>query len=137
MLDLNIIGSHTPLKKEEIQTVFNEAVEKYGDKKTGHINLIFVRKDEIRNLNWDFRRKNKATDVLTFIYDDKCAGEILICKDFIKENIREDLKTDMVKAFIHGILHLRGFDHEKSEKEAKSMEKKEREIFQKISIKIL
>lgn len=137
MLDLNIIGSHTPLTKEEIQTVFNEAIEKYGSIETGHINLIFVKKEEIRNLNWDFRRKNKTTDVLTFIYDDECVGEILICKDYIKENLREDLKTDMIKAFIHGILHVRGFDHEKSEKEAKSMEKKEREIFQKIDQKIL
>jgi probable rRNA maturation factor len=48
-------------------------------------------------------------------------GEIIICPEIVKEK-GETLK----EVFVHGILHLLGYDHEKSEAEARKMETKEK-----------
>lgn len=80
------------------------------------LSLAFVPKAEMRKLNKKFRGKDKPTDVLSF----EGINEVVICPEVVKEK-EEDLK----KVFIHGVLHLLGYDHEKSEKEAKKMEDKE------------
>lgn len=89
------------------------------------LSLAFVSKSEMRKLNKKFRHKNKATDVLSFeMKDGKNLGEVVICPEVVKEK-GEDFK----KVFIHGVLHLLGYDHEKSEKEAERMEQKEEFYF--------
>ena len=88
---------------------------------TETLSLAFVNEEEIKKLNKKFRNKNKPTDVLSFeLSDDKSLGEIVICPKVVKEN-----GDDIKKIFIHGILHLLGYDHEKSEKEAEVMEQKQ------------
>ena len=55
-------------------------------------------------------------------------GEIIICPDVVKENAKKykvSVGSEMLKVFVHGILHLCGYDHERSEKEADKMEKKQ------------
>jgi probable rRNA maturation factor len=102
-------------------------VLKGENKGTQNISLAFVDKTEIKKLNKKFRKKNKATDVLSFSFDEKdFLGEIVICPEVVKEKGEE-----IMQVFIHGILHLLGYDHEKSEKEAELMEKKERFYFKK------
>ena len=89
------------------------------NRRTATLSLVFVKKVEIKKLNKRFRNKNKATDVLSFkLEEGKYLGEIVICPEMVKPE-------EMMKTFIHGILHLCGYDHEKSEKEAKTMEKKQ------------
>jgi probable rRNA maturation factor len=86
---------------------------------TETLSLAFVSKEEIAKLNKKFRKKNKATDVLSFNLNEKdYLGEIIICPDVVKDG-------EMMKVFIHGILHLCGYDHEKTEKMAKEMESKQ------------
>ena len=100
------------------------------------ISLAFVEKEEIKKLNKKFRKKNKATDVLSFELNDKeYLGEIIICPEVVKENAKKygvAVKYEMIKVFVHGILHLLGYDHEKSKKEEKIMEEKQEKYLSKI-----
>ena len=113
---------------------------------TQTVSLAFVGKEEIRRLNKKFRKKNKPTDVLAFGENSKFQipnsksgylGEIIICPDVVKENAKKygvSAKSETLKVFVHGILHLCGYDHEKSEKEAEIMSKKQ-EKYLKLEIK--
>jgi probable rRNA maturation factor len=96
------------------------------NRKTETISLAFVNKEEIKKLNKEFRKKNKPTDVLSFaLKEKKYLGEIVICPEVVKNNAAKygvSVKNEMLKVFVHGILHLCGYDHEKSAKGAKEME---------------
>jgi probable rRNA maturation factor len=76
----------------------------------GHIAVEFVDAQRIRELNRDYRRRDAATDVLSFGIDEDGAaagprelGDIVICPEET-EDLRE--------AIVHGALHLSGMDHE-------------------------
>jgi len=117
-------------------------VLKGENKETKTISLAFVSKEEIQKLNKNFRKKNKPTDVLSFALADLPVqsekgylGEIVICPDVAKENAKKyknSVKKEVMKIFIHGILHLLGYDHEKSEKEALLMEEKQEKYLSKV-----
>ena len=83
------------------------------------IELIIVNNETIKNINFEYREKNKATDVLSFPFDGDFAhlplGTIIISKDFVTEKAKEynHSNNDEIKLlFIHGLLHLLGYDHE-------------------------
>lgn len=83
------------------------------------IELLVVRNDEIRILNKEHRKIDKATDVLSFPleYDfvNMPLGSIVISTDFVEEKSKEyghELNEEFSLLFIHGILHLLGYDHE-------------------------
>jgi rRNA maturation RNase YbeY len=96
-------------------------VLKGENRETESLSLAFVEKEEIKKLNKRFRNKDKSTDVLSFdIREGKFLGEIVICPEVVKEK-----KEDIIEVFIHGILHLCGYDHERSSQEERAMEKKQ------------
>ena len=83
------------------------------------IELIIVNNETIKNINFEYREKNEATDVLRFPFDGDFAhlplGTIIISKDFVTEKAKEynHSNNDEIKLlFIHGLLHLLGYDHE-------------------------
>ncbi|QEZ89458.1 rRNA maturation RNase [Aliarcobacter cibarius] len=83
------------------------------------IELIIVNNETIKNINFEYREKNKATDVLSFPFDGDFAhlplGTIIISKDFVTKKAKEynHSNNDEIKLlFIHGLLHLLGYDHE-------------------------
>ena len=75
----------------------------------------------IKKLNKIFRNKNKSTDVLSFPFDNKknkyrgnYLGDIIISYDYMNKPKKNDLKIfkeKVTKTFIHGFLHLLGYDH--------------------------
>jgi probable rRNA maturation factor len=90
---------------------------------TGHVNVLLTSNAQIRSLNRQFRRNDKATDVLSFpaptaSFDgdgSDFAGDIAISAEIAAENatrfghsVGEEIKI----LILHGILHLAGFDHE-------------------------
>jgi probable rRNA maturation factor len=96
------------------------------------LSVVFVGQKEIQRLNKKYRKKNRPTDVLSFDYKD--SGEIVICPQIIKENAKkfgESFNQELARIFIHGLLHILGYDHEKMEKEAEIMEKKQENYFKK------
>jgi len=95
-----------------------------------NISIAFVSSDEIKKLNQKYRKKNKATDVLSFgkTLDFKSdTAEIIICPEVVKKN-----KDKLEKMVIHGVLHILGYDHEKTKKQAEEMEKKQEKYLSKI-----
>ncbi len=77
------------------------------------LDLMFIGKKRARTLNFKFREKDYATDILSFpIADDM--GEIYIYPEKAKQKAKEFDRTYenyLVFVFIHGLFHLKGFDH--------------------------
>jgi len=90
------------------------------------ISIVLVGDKRIQELNNEYRHKNKITDVLSFgdWQEENFLGEVIICVPQAKRQAKDfgiDLKTEMIRLLVHGILHLAGYDHEKSKKEEKIM----------------
>lgn len=134
MIELNNLTSFSVDKK--FFTGVAKIVLKGENRGREKISLAFVDKEEIKNLNKKFRHKNKPTDVLSFLINEKqYLGEIIICPEVVKENAKKyktTVKQEMMKVFIHGILHLLGYEHERTNKEAEIMEKKQEKYFLKV-----
>ena len=126
MIEINNITKFIVDKKSFAQVA--KKVLLGGNRETETLSLVFVSREEIKKLNKKFRKKNRATDVLSFnLNEPKHLGEIVICPDVVKENARKigvSAKSETMKVFIHGILHLLGYDHEK-DAQANIMEAKQ------------
>ena len=99
----------------------------------GDITLRFVDADEGLALNRDYRGKDYPTNVLSFIYDDgpRIQGDLVLCAPVIAREAEEQgkpLTAHYAHLVVHGVLHLRGYDHERGEADARQMEDKERTI---------
>ena len=99
------------------------------------VTVRYVGAAEGRRLNREFRGKDYATNVLTFIYDEKpLRGDIVICAPVVAREAREQsksLRAHHAHLFVHGLLHLQGYDHER-EADAARMERRERVILAKL-----
>ncbi len=99
------------------------------------VELILLRSDEMKTLNRKFRSKNKTTDVLSFpIRKNQILGSIAIDLDTAKlqaQKYGHPLKRELQELFIHGMLHLLGFDHER-EQDAKVMTRAEKYFISKL-----
>lgn len=91
--------------------------------------LVFLGEKEIKSLNFHYLNKNSPTDVLSFGYNEiGYLGEVAICLAWVKKNakeFRQPFEKELASVLIHGVLHLLGYEHEKSEMKAKKMEEKE------------
>jgi len=100
--------------------------EHINEKKQTH--LILCSDYRIKKLNATFRNKNKATDVLSFSYNDPdLLGEIYISLQRIEIQARRYKTTyneECMRMFVHGMFHLLGYDHQ-TEKDRAKMEAKE------------
>lgn len=102
------------------------------------ISISLLTPAEIKKLNKVYRHKDKVTDVLSFtLADEVLLGEVLICVDQAKKQAKikgHNLKKELQILTIHGILHLLGYDHERSEAEWKKQTKLEADILKKMII---
>ena len=96
------------------------------------ISIALVGEKEIKDLNRLYRHKNKITDVLSFeIKSDYILGEVLICIDQAYRQAKAHKRTakaELQLLTVHGILHLLGYDHEKSSQEQLRQETAEKNI---------
>lgn len=100
------------IKLEQLEEVANLLTQK-------DIELIITRNEEIQELNNEHRNINKATDVLSFPMEfdmpNMPLGSIVISSDFVEDKAKEyghSFDEELCLLFIHGILHLLGYDHE-------------------------
>ena len=90
----------------------------------GEITLRIVSADEIRELNRDYRGKDKPTNVLSFPFEmpeglpadamEPLLGDIIICDSVVRQEANEQHKTlqaHWAHMVTHGVLHLLGYDH--------------------------
>jgi len=98
-----------------------------------NLSIALVGQGRMRELNKKYRKKNRVTDVLAFPYSD--SGEVIVCLKEVKKNAKRydtTFEKELSKVLIHGILHLLGYNHEKSEVQAKKLEEKENYYLEKL-----
>ena len=85
----------------------------------GAVNVLVTSSREMKSLNHRFRQKNKPTDVLSFPADPQIqknfAGDIAVSAEIAVQNARalQHSPAEEIKILVlHGLLHLRGYDHE-------------------------
>ena len=91
--------------------------------KNSYFEVVFVDDETIQNINRDYRKKDKITDVISFAFEDndkkrynnvRILGEIYICIPQMKRQAIEYGHSEVRElAFltVHGLLHLLGYDH--------------------------
>ena len=101
------------------------------------IELIFTTDEEMKDINFNTRGIDKSTDVLSFPYDEMPhvpLGSIVISSNFVEDKAKlykHSFEDEFALLFIHGILHLLGYDHETDNWEHR---KKEEELICKFSL---
>jgi len=101
-----------------------------------------VDEEESRRLNRDYRGKDRPTNVLSFPFEappgvpSEHLGDLVICAPVVAREAREQgkpLEHHWAHMVVHGVLHLRGFDH-LAPSEAEEMEARERRILSSFDI---
>jgi len=102
------------------------------------LSLALVDNREIQALNTKFRNKDAPTDVLSFPADNHAnpgiplLGDVIISVEKAEQQAKErkrSLQEEMVILLVHGILHLIGYDHERSPRDARIMGRLEKNIY--------
>ena len=93
------------------------------------VEVIIVNDDEMAAINAQTRQKNSATDVLSFPLEDvpdaTLLGSIIISIDHanaVSAKLSHTLNDELSLLFLHGLLHLLGFDHEVDDGEMRNRE---------------
>ncbi len=100
------------------------------------LTIVFLDKLPAKKINWQYRQRNYATDVLSFEGDGKFnLGELVLCPDVIAKQAKDHgltFQQELGYMLLHGVLHLLGYDHENNEREAKRMFLIQDEVFDKL-----
>ena len=152
MINVNVFSDEKAwskkLKKKEFffKKICNAFPKKYKFlNKRVSLSLLLSNNRNIKKLNKAFRNKNKSTDILSFPFNKEIKiskqtyiGDIIISYNFIDKPKFKNLKIfkeKVAKIFIHGFLHLLGFDHIKNKDYIKMLKEEER-IYQSVISKI-
>ena len=102
---------------EQLSLWANKALQ---NDSAAHIGIRIVDEDESKDLNFQYRGKNKPTNVLSFPMElpkeleETILGDLVICAPVVeKEAVEQDKSSEehWAHMVIHGVLHLQGFDH--------------------------
>ena len=116
-----------------------EIILECSELKGKELSVFFCGEDKMAELNEGYRGKEGATDVLSFAQldsaisagDDTILGDVVICRQRLEQQAEQygtGLRGECARLVLHGILHLLGFDHEKTEEEAQEMVEEEQRI---------
>lgn len=129
----NIIFENNTANKINLKLV-KEILSSLTDKE---IELIFTNNEEMQEINLNTRGFDKPTDVLSFPYDEMPnvpLGSIVISENFVAEKsnlYKHSFDDEFMLLFIHGLLHLLGYDHETDNGEHRN---KEEELINKFNL---
>ena len=152
MININVFSEEKAWSKRlKNKDIFFKKICKAFPKKYKFLNkkvtltLLLSNNQNIKKLNKVFRKKNKSTDILSFPLNKKIKiskntylGDIIISYNYLDKPRSQDLKSfkkKVTKLFIHGFLHLLGFDHKKN-KDYSKMLKEENLLFKSVQSKI-
>tara|TARA_E500000331_G_C17082621_1_gene637591 strand:+ start:323 stop:784 length:462 start_codon:yes stop_codon:yes gene_type:complete len=152
MININVFSEEKAWSKRiKNKNLFFQKICKAFPKKYKFLNkkvsltLLLSNNKNIKKLNKIFRNKNKSTDILSFPLNKKIKiskktylGDIIISYNFMNKPKSQNFKLfreKVAKTFIHGFLHLLGFDHMKN-KDFIKMSKEEERIYNSIISKI-
>ena len=103
----------------------------------GDVELVFVNDDEMRKINREQRGIDKATDVLSFPYEQVSGGlmgSVVISTDTasrVASELGHSIECEIALLFLHGVLHILGYDHEI---DSGQMRQKEKEVIEHFSL---
>ena len=111
---------------------------------SGELGILLVGDRRMRGLNRRYRGKDRTTDVLAFSmreyltphplpFTPVMLGDVVIAVPTATRHAKQgqrSLNEELTVLLVHGILHLCGYDHERNEKEARRMHRRERMILQ-------
>ena len=114
---------------------------------SAELGILFVGDQRMRGLNRRYRGKDRTTDVLAFAMREAARpqvsclmpdmlGDVVISIPTARRQAKEagrSLDEELACLLVHGILHLCGYDHERGEKEARRMHRRERMILRSIA----
>jgi probable rRNA maturation factor len=113
-------------------SVLREMLRSEGIADTGEVHCVLSGDEEVASLNRKFCGKEGPTDVLAFPYDPESAGgvhgDVYVSLDRAREQARfhgETLEREVWRLFVHGALHLAGWDHDTDEAESAMRERQE------------
>jgi len=114
------------------KNLLEKTLEKVNFSTNCSVSVTFVDVDFIHKLNKEYRSIDRPTDIISFAYLDDInekniksdyqidLGEMYICVDVAEQNaieFKSNLKKELCFLFIHGVLHLLGYDHMNEEDE--------------------
>jgi rRNA maturation RNase YbeY len=114
---------------------------------SAELGVLFVGDQRMRGLNRRYRGKDCTTDVLAFAMREASTphasrlmprplGDVVVSIPTAQRQARQrgrSLDEELTVLLVHGILHLCGYDHERSEKEARRMHRRERMILRSLA----
>ncbi len=152
MINVNVFSEEKAWSKRlKNKDLFFKSICKAFPKKYHFFNkkvsfsLLLSNNKNIKRLNKDFRDKNASTDVLSFplykkikISKSTYLGDVVMSYDYIDKPKSQDIrsfKKKVTKIFIHGFLHLLGFDHIKNNDYSKML-KEENRLYKLVKSKV-
>lgn len=140
----------TPALEASLRGIADEAAQRLGISSSSELSLLLVDNEYIKELNFMYRGKDEATDVLSFamnelgeeepeleeLDDINMLGDIVISVEQAWHQSQEyghSLERELGYLLVHGLLHLLGYDHE-SEREQKLMRKWEEKIMSAVGL---
>ena len=132
-------------RREQLLRLAQAMLSQVGES-AAELGLTFIGDRRMRRLNHRFRNKGRTTDVLAFAAREarlphgvdlsaRLLGDVVISVPAAMRQARKgrhSLDQELVALMIHGILHLCGYDHERSESEARRMKRRERILLKRL-----
>ena len=129
-----------PVDASRLQSQVGQVLEKLG-KTQCELSLLLTDDTEIQQLNKTYRSLDQATDVLSFPQDDDAVnesgdtllGDVVISVETAARQAEEhhlSFNEELILLAVHGILHLLGYDHERSPQDARIMQDKTQAVFE-------
>jgi len=128
---IDIRGIPQPPWLETFRALCEKLLERSG-KSDWEVSVLLCGDPEIQALNRDFRGKDRPTDVLSFAQEEGeqvprgeendlfIAGGIVISLDTVRSHAAEyavPVEEELLRLFVHGLMHLEGFNHETNDNE--------------------
>jgi len=128
-----------PLEEKAFPAILRDVARRLALK--GSVTVRLGGEAEVRALNRAYRHKDCATDVLSFPLGERLpgglyAGDVLICMPLAKKQAKQNgqsLERELLLLMLHGLLHLKGLDHEKDKGEMLALQQR---LFAEFSAKL-
>ena len=133
-------GAGKKLPGRKIKKIALTILELVGEKHA-ELSLALIGNLEIKKLNARYRKKDYATDVLSFpvegivLKETRLLGDVVVSVEKAAEQAKargHSSEQELVTLLIHGIVHLIGYDHERSARDARAMRRVEKRIYRQL-----
>jgi probable rRNA maturation factor len=133
-------GAGKKLPARKIKKIALTILELVGEK-NAELSLVLIGNLEMKKLNVRYRKKDYATDVLSFpvegivLKETRLLGDVVVSVEKAAQQARalgHSSEQELVTLLIHGIVHLIGYDHERSAREARAMRRVEKRIYRQL-----